>query len=142
MTSSVTPNRRQVLCGLMIGLLAPGALVACTNGDVRRNGVGDGKSGSVLAKVSDIAVGSGALVNSGTTGQLLLCQPSQGVFTAYNPTCTHLGNTVDPPVNDVITCPAHGSQFNPANGDVERGPAETALASVKVRVVGANVVLA
>jgi Rieske Fe-S protein len=136
------PNRRQVLCGLMIGLLAPGALVACTNGDVRRNGVGDSKPGSVLAKVSDIAVGSGALVNSGTTGQLLVCQPSQGMFTAYNPTCTHLANTVDPPQNNVITCPAHGSQFNPANGDVERGPAETPLASVKVKVVGPNVVLA
>ncbi|HEY4022205.1 MAG TPA: Rieske (2Fe-2S) protein [Pseudonocardiaceae bacterium] len=136
------PNRRQVLCGLMIGLLAPGALVACTNADVRRNGLGDAKSGAVLAKVGDIAVGGGALVNSGTTGQLLLCQPSQGVFTAYDPTCTHLGNTVDPPVSDVITCPAHGSQFNAANGDVERGPAETPLASVKVKVSGQNVVLA
>lgn len=140
--TELMPNRRQVLCGLMVGLLAPGALVACTNGNVRGNGVGNGKSGSVLAKVSDIAVGSGALVGSGTNGQLLLCQPSKGVFTAYNPTCTHLGNTVDPPVSDVITCPAHGSQFNAANGDVERGPAQTPLASVKVKVVGANVVLA
>ena len=140
--TELMPNRRQVLCGLLVGLLAPGALVACTNGNVRRNGVGDGKSGSVLAKASDIAVGGGALVDSGTNGQLLLCQPSRGVFTAYNPTCTHLGNTVDPPQNDVITCPAHGSRFNAADGDVERGPAPTALASVKVKVVGANVVLA
>ena len=140
--TELMPNRRQVLCGLMVGLLAPGALVACTNGTARRNGVGDGKAGSVLAKVSDIQVGSGALVNSGTNGQLLLCQPSQGVFTAYDPTCTHLGNTVDPPVSDVITCPAHGSQFAAANGDVEKGPAQTPLTSVKVKVAGANVVLA
>lgn len=140
--TSFTPNRRQVLCGLMIGLLAPAGVVACTNGTARRNGVGDAKAGAVLAKVSDIAVGSGALVNSGTNGQLLLCQPSKGVFTAYDPTCTHLGNTVDPPQNDVITCPAHGSQFNAANGDVEKGPAESPLSSVKVTVSGANVVLA
>jgi Rieske Fe-S protein len=140
--TSFTPNRRQVLCGLMIGLLAPAGVVACTNGTARRNGVGDAKAGAVLAKVSDIAVGSGALVNSGTNGQLLVCQPSSGVFTAYDPTCTHLGNTVDPPQNNVITCPAHGSEFNPANGDVERGPAETPLASVKVKVAGASVVLA
>ncbi len=136
------PNRRQALCGLMVGLLAPAGLVACTNGNVRRNGVGDGTPGSVLAKVSDIAVGGGALVNSGTNGQLLVCQPNKGTFTAFNPTCTHLGNTVDPPRNDVITCPAHGSQFNPTNGDVERGPAQTPLASVNVKVVGENVVLA
>jgi Rieske Fe-S protein len=140
--TELMPNRRQVLCGLMVGLLAPAGLVACTNGNVRRNGVGDAKSGAVLAKVSDIAVGGGALVNSGTNGQLLLCQPSKGVFTAYNPTCTHLGNTVDPPQHDVITCPAHGSQFDAASGDVERGPAQTPLASVKVNVVGENVVLA
>ena len=140
--TNLMPSRRQVLCGLMVGLLAPGALVACTNGTARRNGVGDGKSGSVLAKVSDIAVGGGALVNSGTNGQLLVCQPSKGVFTAYDPTCTHLQNTVDPPVSDVITCPAHGSQFNAANGDVERGPAQTPLTSVKVTISGANVVLA
>jgi Rieske Fe-S protein len=140
--TEIMPNRRQVLCGLMVGLLAPGALVACTNGTARRNGVGDGKSGSVLASVGDIAVGSGALVNSGTTGQLLLCQPGKGVFTAYDPTCTHLANTVDPPENNVITCPAHGSQFNPANGDVERGPAQIPLTSVQVKVAGQNVVLA
>lgn len=140
--SEFTPNRRQVLCGLMIGLLAPAGVVACTNGTARRNGVGDAKAGAVLAKVSDIAIGGGALVNSGTNGQLLVCQPSRGVFTAYNPTCTHLGNTVDPPQHNVIICPAHGSQFNSANGDVEKGPAQTPLASVKVTVAGANVLLA
>jgi Rieske Fe-S protein len=126
----------------MVGLLAPGALVSCTNGTARRNGVGDGEPGSVLAKVTDIPVGGGNFVNSGTTGQLLLVQPKTGDFRAYNPTCTHLGNTVDPPQNGVITCPAHGSQFNPANGAVERGPAELPLASVAVKVAGGNVVLA
>jgi cytochrome b6-f complex iron-sulfur subunit len=140
--TELMPNRRQVLCGLMVGLLAPGALVACTNGTVRRNGVGDATSGAVLAAASDIAVGGGALVNSGTNGQLLLCQPSKGVFTAYDPTCPHLGNTVDPPRNDVITCPAHGSQFNAADGAVERGPAQLPLTSVKVTLAGGNVVLA
>ncbi len=140
--TELVPNRRQVLCGLMVGLLAPGALVACTNSNVRRNGVGDAQSGAVLAAASDIAVGGGALVNSGTNGQLLLCQPSKGVFTAYDPTCPHLGNTVDPPRNDVITCPAHGSQFNAADGAVERGPAQLPLTSVKVKLAGGNVVLA
>ncbi len=139
---TATPSRRQVLCGLMVGLLAPGALVACTNGSVRDNGVGNGQSGAVLAKVTDIPVGGGNLVNSGSTGQLLLVQPTAGEFRAYNPTCPHLGNTVDPPENGVITCPAHGSQFNPANGAVERGPAQRPLASVAVKVVGGDVVLA
>ena len=78
--AELMPNRRQVLCGVMVGLLAPAGLVACTNANVRQNGIGNAKSGAVLAKVSDIAVGGGALVNSGTNGQLLLCQPSKGVF--------------------------------------------------------------
>jgi nitrite reductase/ring-hydroxylating ferredoxin subunit len=47
--------------------------------------------------------------------------------------CTHAGaplaeGTI---INDVLTCPWHGSQFNITNGEVIRGPAKKELQSYK-----------
>ncbi|HEY0807304.1 MAG TPA: hypothetical protein VGD84_19710 [Pseudonocardiaceae bacterium] len=38
--------------------------------------------------------------------------------------------------------PAHGSQFDPATGALERGPAPRGLTPVPIGIRGANVVLA
>ena len=48
---------------------------------------------------------------------------------------------VRPPANGVITCPAHGSQFDPLTGALERGPAPRGLTPVLVAIKGADVVL-
>jgi Rieske Fe-S protein len=52
------------------------------------------------------------------------------------------GAIVNVPQGGVITCPAHGSQFNPGTGAVEQGPASTGLTPVAVKIAGQNVVLA
>jgi nitrite reductase/ring-hydroxylating ferredoxin subunit len=125
---------------LALGLVAPGALAACEA--TRVGGPGSAKPGTVLAKVSDVPVGSGALVNAGTDGLILLTAPSAGEIRAFNPTCPHAGAKVGPPHGNVITCPAHGSQFNATTGALLRGPAPHGLQTVPIRIKGNQVVLA
>jgi Rieske Fe-S protein len=51
---------------------------------------------------------------------------------AFSRQCTHLGCTVNEPVEDVMGCPCHGSLFNPQTGEVVRGPAGTPLPRIKL----------
>ncbi|HEY3261048.1 MAG TPA: Rieske (2Fe-2S) protein, partial [Pseudonocardiaceae bacterium] len=150
------PSRRQVLCGLVVSLLAPGALATACGGGSGGTGTttgagsgtggaattttttggsgGTGGTGGALAKLSAVPVGGGVIVNS-PNGMVLLVQPTAGTVKGYDPTCTHQGFTVDPPQNDVITCvKGHGSQFNAADGSVLKGPATTPLRSVNVKI--------
>jgi Rieske Fe-S protein len=57
---------------------------------------------------------------------VLIVRQSAGGFLALSMRCTHESNQVNPPVNGVITCPFHGSQFD-LTGAVKTGPAPTAL---------------
>jgi nitrite reductase/ring-hydroxylating ferredoxin subunit len=133
----VTFNRRQVLCGLALGIAAPVVLTACV--PTREGGAGNAKRGAVLAKVADVPVGGGALVDAGTNGLVLLTQPRAGEIRAFNPTCPHAGAKVSPPHGNVITCPAHGSQFNATTGALLRGPAPHGLSTVPVSVESGRV---
>lgn len=47
-------------------------------------------------------------------------------YTALSMQCTHMGCPINPPVQGVMTCPCHGSQFDLA-GHVRRGPAQFPL---------------
>jgi Rieske Fe-S protein len=144
-----------VLCGLVVALLAPGALAAaCSNGPSPDNnssgggagggaGGAGGGSGTVLAALSDVPQGGGVLVkNPSGKGQVLLTRPSGDTVMAFNPACTHQGTTVGVPKAGTITCPNHGSQFDAATGSVKRGPATLPLHKVAVKVQGNNVVMA
>jgi Rieske Fe-S protein len=137
---STALNRRQVLCGLALGVVGGGALAACAPSRV--GGAGSAKPGTVLAKVSDVPVGGGLLADAGTNGLILLTRPTAGEIRAFDPTCPHAGAKVSPPRGNVITCPAHGSQFDATTGALERGPAPRGLTTVPITVRGANVVLA
>ncbi len=132
-------TRRTAMCAVLVGLVAPGALVACTTS------VNQPKTstapGTAVAKLADVPLGSGVVVD-GPTGPLLLVQEEQGKVSGYDARCPHAGTTVNPPSNGVIICPAHGSEFNPANGDLERGPAPKGLTPIPVKVAGTQVVLA
>ncbi len=141
-------SRRDVLCGLMVALLAPGALVACGEsspsggGEPAGGGSSGGGSGTKLAALSDVPTGSGVVVNQPGGGKLLLVRSSETDVKAFNAACTHQGTTVDPPKNGTITCPNHGSQFDGTTGALKKGPANRGLNAVSVKVSGADVVLA
>jgi Rieske Fe-S protein len=129
------------LCGLTIGLVAPGALAACTVTPVAATTISSLPKGTVVGQVRDVPVGGGVLETVNNEVLVLLAAPSAGVIKAYDPTCPHAGATVGTPVNGVITCPAHGSQFDPATGAVERGPAPKGLTMVPVTIKGGNIIL-
>ncbi|WP_127783123.1 Rieske (2Fe-2S) protein [Rhodococcus sp. X156] len=140
--STPRTTRRTVLCGLGLGLLAPGALAACSAGKV---GGGtppvSAEPGTALAALAEVPVGGGAVVN-GPDGKVLLTQPTAGTVKAYQAACPHAGSIVSPPSDGVVVCPAHGSRFSAADGAVRQGPARTPLVPVAVTVSGPDVVLA
>jgi cytochrome b6-f complex iron-sulfur subunit len=170
-TTTPEPTRRQVLCGLAVALLAPGAFAAaCGGGSSGSSGSGGaittgaattgaattgggatttagtgGGSNTALARLSDVPVGGGILVD-GPSGKVLLVQRTAGTVKAYDPTCTHMQFTVSPPQGDTIRCdnpgPNHGSQFSVSDGSVTRGPATRPLATIAVRVSSDSIVLA
>ncbi|WP_235926342.1 Rieske (2Fe-2S) protein [Actinokineospora pegani] len=145
-------TRRQALCGLMIALVAPGALIAACGAETDSGSTvdnpntptsgsnGSSAPGGSLAAVADIPDGGGKLVDNPAGGQVLLVRTGSEV-TAFDPTCPHQGATVEPPENGVITCRRHGSTFTSSDGAVTQGPARTGLKTVAVTVEGGNVLL-
>jgi Rieske Fe-S protein len=142
-------SRRGAICtaaGACAGIGALGLLLSACGSD-NSGGSSDASSaspppssGSTLAKVSDVPVGGGKLVTAPGGMRVMLTQPTQGVFKAFDARCTHQGTIVDPPQKGIMTCPNHGSQFATADGSVRRGPATAPLDTVAVQVKGDSIV--
>ena len=84
--------------------------------------------------VSRLATDGATLVTSapGLDGAPILVVRDAGhQFHALSMQCTHEGCPVRAPVNGVITCPCHGSQYD-LEGRVRRGPAQLPLAKYSV----------
>jgi cytochrome b6-f complex iron-sulfur subunit len=143
-------SRREVLCGLMVALVAPGALVAAcsdTTTPAAPSGTGAGTTGGAtpsgpLAALADVPEGSGLVLQSTPKGPLLLVRPTPDTVKAFNAACPHMGTVVEPPAGGTITCPNHGSTFDGATGALKGGPATTGLKEVPVKVEGDKVVFA
>jgi nitrite reductase/ring-hydroxylating ferredoxin subunit len=140
-------GRRAVLCAaaLATGAFAAGALTGCAGGETVRppSGTGSAKPGDRIATLDQVPVRGGTLVTLPGNGRLLLVRPTENQVRAFLPICPHAGSTVNPPGGGgPVTCPTHGSQFDPTTGKVERGPATTGLTAVPVTVIGDAVALA
>ncbi len=150
-TTTGVRSRRDVLCGLMVALVAPGALVAaCSDGEPTPTSTptgGDDGGGTApgqaqgLAPVDDVPDGGGLIVDNPDGGVLLLVRNGEEVV-AYDAACTHMGTTVEAPKDGVAVCPNHGSEFAMSDGSAKKGPATQPLAKVNVKVEGDQVVLA
>ena len=88
-----------------------------------------------IAKTSDVPVGSGVIADD-----VVVTQPSAGVFKGFSATCTHAGCTVGTVANGTINCPCHGSKFN-LDGSVAQGPATRPLDTKNISVQGDSIVL-
>lgn len=132
-----------MLCGLAVALVAPGVVVAACSSDDPPSSGGSAAPlpGGPLAKVSDIPVGGGVLVDAGDK-KLLLVQPTAGKVKAFDPTCPHQGFTVNAPTGGTIVCPGHGSTFDASTGAMKTGPATRGLTEVPVKISAGNVVAA
>jgi cytochrome b6-f complex iron-sulfur subunit len=155
-SSTATPQpertRRDMLCGLAVALVAPGALIAaCSDSGGGTDSAGGGTdsaggdqgggSGGTTA-LADIPDGGGLIVDNPSGGKALLVRKGQDV-TAYDAACTHMGTVVGTPKKGVSTCPNHGSKFDVASGGkVVNGPATKPLKKIDVQVQGDQVTLA
>lgn len=148
-THENTVGRRQVLAGAGIGLGAT-AIAACSGygggrGDAESTGKTDAATATsapgetpaspgVLATTSQVPVGSGVIVDD-----VVLTQPTAGVFKGLSTVCTHAGCAVSSVADGKIICPCHGSTFG-LDGAVLKGPATKPLAAVPVSVHGQDIV--
>ncbi|TCK27249.1 Rieske (2Fe-2S) protein [Pseudonocardia endophytica] len=92
-----------------------------------------------IAAVADIPVGGGTVF---ADQGVVVTQPTQGTFAAFDATCPHAGCKVNEVVDGSISCPCHGSKFAVADGAPTTGPATTALGPRQVSVQGDRIVLA
>ncbi|MBA4116001.1 MAG: Rieske (2Fe-2S) protein [Rubrobacter sp.] len=101
--------------------------------------------GQTIAAESEVEPNSAlSFINVGTGQQGVLVRLENGEFAAYSAVCTHQACTVAyRPEEKKITCPCHGSVFDPARGAaVENGPATLPLPEVGIEVRAGEVFLA
>jgi Rieske Fe-S protein len=130
-------SRKNVIVGAGVGLSAV-ALSACTTyGKTPAPPAASLPVGSPagLAKTADVPVGSGVII-----GDIVLTQPSAGVFKGFSGVCTHAGCSVAKIANGTIDCPCHGSKFN-LDGTVAKGPASRPLESKPISLQGDSIIL-
>ena len=92
-----------------------------------------------LAQTSDVPVGGGIII---AEPAVVITQPAEGEFKAFNAVCTHQGCLVSEVVENEIICPCHGSRFSATDGSVINGPAQAPLEAAGVVVENGSVVLA
>jgi Rieske Fe-S protein len=92
-----------------------------------------------LASTGDIPVGGGKIFSA---DKVVVTQPSEGDFKAYDTTCSHAGCAVTKIAGGTINCPCHGAKFSLQDGSVTDGPAPTGLQEVSIKVEGDAIQLA
>ena len=133
--------RQQMIRGAGLVLTA-GALTACGGGEKSASSSTSAApptaaaAGAVITKTSDVPVGSGVIVED-----IVVTQPSAGVFKGFSSKCTHKGCAVNKVADGTIDCPCHGSKYN-LDGTVANGPATQPLEAKDVVVQGDSIVLA
>jgi Rieske Fe-S protein len=138
--------RQKVLIGAGLGLVAA-VVAACSTYGKKPEASGETTTSAApatggpapqakpIVKTSDVPVGSGVIVDD-----IVVTQPSAGVFKAFSAKCTHAGCMVNKVADGTIDCPCHGSKFN-LDGSVANGPAATPLGAKRVVVEGDSIVL-
>lgn len=141
--------RQKVLLGAGLGILTT-LVAACTTYGKKPEAAGESitttaappasggaaaPAANAIAKTADVPVGSGVIV-----GEVVVTQPSAGVFKGFSAKCTHAGCTVNKVAEGTIDCPCHGSKFN-LDGSVANGPATKPLEAQAVTVQGDSIVL-
>jgi Rieske Fe-S protein len=71
---------------------------------------------------------------------IIVIRESETAVAAYSSKCTHWGCEVPLPINGVITCPCHNSQFD-ATGTVLKGPAKKNLYPFSATLDGAIITI-
>ncbi len=121
-------TRRRVLGGAAVAISGAAALVGGEAGAAPRS------AGRRIGPATEVPVGGSAGFTDPTTHlPSLVIQLHRHDFVAYDAVCPHEGCTVAYLESQkIIQCPCHGSQFNPTNGHLVRGPAPHGLKRLKI----------
>jgi Rieske Fe-S protein len=145
---NLNTRRRNVIFGAGVGLAAT-VLAACTTygkkptAEPASSPTGSAPAGSpgapapaaALTKTADVPVGSGVIVDD-----IVVTQPTAGVFEAFSTVCTHAGCNVSEVTDGLISCPCHGSKFT-LDGAVANGPAKKPLEAKAIKVQGDSIIV-
>jgi cytochrome b6-f complex iron-sulfur subunit len=141
MSCAACPSRRAVLAGAG-AVTAAGLLAACSSGGGEPSGP-QATSGADDPVIADLATlrEEGSIAFESADGKAIAVAVGDEVV-AYSSVCTHNGCTVvwDAEASE-LSCPCHGSRFDPADGAPTTGPARTPLPAVPVTVDEAEGVL-
>ena len=135
---------RRTLLAALGGAGIAATLTACGGSDDSSSGSSDASQssgsggGAALAKTTDIPEGGGKIF---ADQGVVVTQPTAGEFKAYSTVCPHQKQQINSVADGTITCPAHGSQFNAADGSVKKGPATSGLTAAKITVSGDSITL-
>ncbi|MGW3422295.1 Rieske (2Fe-2S) protein [Streptomyces phaeochromogenes] len=135
---------RRTLLAALGGAGIAATLTACGGSDDSSSGSSDASAsagsggGAALAKTTDIPEGGGKVF---ADQGVVVTQPTAGEFKAYSTVCPHQKQQINSVADGTITCPAHGSQFNAADGSVKKGPATSGLTTAKITVSGDSITL-
>ena len=148
-TPAVPPTRRDVLRGAATLTIA-GASVTVLSGCGGGSGGSAASSTVVAPTLTDeskaaiaaavtsgkVPVGKSAILPVG----IIVSQPTAGQYVALSSICPHAGGKVTE-VSDrgFLRCPLHGSEFDPATGEVKIGPSNKPLGTQKISVNGDTV---
>lgn len=83
-----------------------------------------GQSEKAVIPKQDVPVGGGTIIEKSL---VVVTQPAAGEFKAFSAVCTHQGCPVTSVEDGTIDCVCHGSEFDIATGEVQRGPATKPL---------------
>jgi len=132
----VRASRRIVFSGLgALGVAA--ALAGCAGGG--NESARKVQAGDELTTTDQVPVGGGIVL---TDAKVVVTQPTAGTFEAFTAVCTHQGLTVTSVADGRIQCAHHGSSYSISTGQVEGGPAPSALASVAIKQDGKRILAA
>ncbi|QES50694.1 FeS-binding protein [Streptomyces venezuelae] len=90
-----------------------------------------------LGPAADVPVGGAKLYRE---QKVLVSCPAEGQYKAFSAQCTHAGCVLDKIDANEGNCPCHRSRFDVTTGKVLKGPAETPLPAVPVRVEGGRLI--
>lgn len=92
-----------------------------------------------LVRADAVPVGGGVIL---AEAGVVVTQPTEGEFLAFDRTCTHRGCAVRSVAGGTISCFCHGSRFRITDGSVAGGPAPAPLPRREITVVDGTIHLA